>query len=94
MILNSSITACTPNLAGIGHGLLDGPRPAGYARWENFSKVIEKAVTSCSNAGYDQDDHFLEVTKKVDLGSGAVREILIEKRLAEVFLCPFLASLD
>jgi len=47
----------------------------GYARWENFAKVIEKAVTSCQKAGYDAGDHFLEITKMVDLGSGAKREI-------------------
>jgi DNA-damage-inducible protein D len=47
----------------------------GYLRWENFQKVIDKAVTSCKNAGYDPGDHFLDVTKKVVLGSGAVREI-------------------
>lgn len=47
----------------------------GYARWENFVKVMDKAVTSCKNAGYDPEDHFLEVTKMVDLGSGAQREI-------------------
>ncbi len=47
----------------------------GYARWENFAKVVEKAVASCRNAGCKPKDHFLEVTKKVDLGSGAQREI-------------------
>jgi len=47
----------------------------GYARWENFAKVIDRAVTSCKNAGYEPRDHFLGVTKMVDLGSGAKREI-------------------
>ncbi len=47
----------------------------GYARWENFAKVVEKAVNSCKNAGYEPQDHFLEVTKMVDVGSGAKREI-------------------
>lgn len=47
----------------------------GYARWENFARVIEKAVTSCQNAGYDPVDHFREITKLVDVGSGARREI-------------------
>lgn len=47
----------------------------GYARWENFSKVIQKAKTSCVNAGYDEKDHFLDVTKMVSLGSGAKRNI-------------------
>lgn len=46
-----------------------------YARWENFRKVIDKAITSCRTAGYEPEDHFLEVTKKVELGSGAVREV-------------------
>lgn len=47
----------------------------GYARWENFIKVIDKAITACRTAGYDPADHFLDVTKMVDLGSGAKREI-------------------
>jgi len=47
----------------------------GYARWENFYKVIEKAKIACKNAGYQIADHFLDITKKVELGSGALREI-------------------
>jgi DNA-damage-inducible protein D len=47
----------------------------GYAKWENFAKVIEKAITSCNNTGYGPADHFLEVRKMVDVGSGAKREI-------------------
>lgn len=47
----------------------------GYAKWENFAKVIDKAITSCENAGSDPKDHFLGIRKMVDLGSGAKREI-------------------
>lgn len=47
-----------------------------YKTWENFSKDIEKAVTSCKQAGSDPDDHFLGVTKMVDIGSGAQREVV------------------
>ena len=47
----------------------------GYDRWENFEKVIRKAVTSCATAGSEIEDHFLEVTKMVPLGSGAEREV-------------------
>jgi len=47
----------------------------GYARWENFAKVIEKAKTACKTAGFEVADHFLDITKKVPLGSGAEREI-------------------
>lgn len=47
----------------------------GYARWENFAKVIEKAQVACQGSGHEPDDHFLDVTKMVDLGSGATRAI-------------------
>jgi len=47
----------------------------GYAKWENFAKVIDKAITACQNSGYDPKDHFLDIRKMVDLGSGAKREI-------------------
>jgi len=47
----------------------------GYTKWENFSKVIDKAITSCEKAGFDPKDHFLGIRKMVDLGSGARREI-------------------
>ncbi len=40
----------------------------GYERWENFNRVIEKAVKSCVNSGYSKSDHFLDVTKMVPLG--------------------------
>lgn len=46
-----------------------------YARWENFNKAIERAKKACTNAGFDVEDHFREVTKMVPLGSGAEREI-------------------
>jgi len=47
----------------------------GYAKWENFAKVVEKAITACENSGCDPKDHFLGIRKMVDLGSGAQREI-------------------
>lgn len=46
----------------------------GYARWENFANVLEKAKTACQNSGYDTTDHFLDVTKKVNIGSGVQRK--------------------
>ena len=47
----------------------------GYARWENFSKVIDRAQVACKGSGHLPEDHFLDVTKMVDLGSGATRSI-------------------
>ena len=47
----------------------------GYAKWEKFNNVIEKAKEACLNAGENSDDHFLHVGKMVTLGSGAQREV-------------------
>jgi DNA-damage-inducible protein D len=47
----------------------------GYSKWDNFLKVIEKAKTSCENAGEKISDHFADLGKMVDLGSGSKREI-------------------
>ncbi len=46
-----------------------------YTEWRNFSEVIEKAKTSCLNSDQLVDNHFVEVNKMVDLGSGSSREI-------------------
>jgi len=47
----------------------------GYARWENFIVAINRALDSCKTQNINIDDHFREVTKMVELGSGAKREI-------------------
>jgi len=46
-----------------------------YGEWRNFLNVIEKAKTSCINSGQGSENHFVEVTKKVKIGSEAEREI-------------------
>ena len=46
-----------------------------YEEWRNLVKVIEKAKISCANAGQNQADHFVDVNKMVNLGSGSQREI-------------------
>jgi len=47
----------------------------GYSKWENFAKVIDKAKTACQTAGHLILDHFPDVRKMVDIGSGAERQI-------------------
>lgn len=41
----------------------------------NFSKVIEKAKESCTNAGESIFDHFPDVRKMLRIGSDADKEI-------------------
>ncbi len=42
----------------------------GYERWENFEKVVRRAMESCITSKIQVSDHFREVTKMVQLGSG------------------------
>ena len=47
----------------------------GYARWENFTIAIGRAVESCKSQNINVDDHFREVTKMISLAKGAKREV-------------------
>jgi len=47
----------------------------GYAKWSNFLNVVSKAKTACEVSGHEVADHFADVGKMVDLGSGSRREI-------------------
>ena len=47
----------------------------GYTEWRNFVQIIEKAKIACSNSGQKTSDHFVDVNKMVDLGSGSKREL-------------------
>jgi DNA-damage-inducible protein D len=47
----------------------------GYTEWRNFLKILEKAKLACENTGVAVSDHFVEVNKMVQLGSGAERNV-------------------
>jgi len=47
----------------------------GYTKWDNFLNAINKARTACEVSGHEVMDHFADVGKMVDLGSGSKREI-------------------
>jgi len=49
----------------------------GYEYWQNFEKVIKKAMTSAVSPEVNLrlEDHFSEVTKMVVIGSGAQRKV-------------------
>lgn len=42
-----------------------------YIKWENFSKVVEKAKTSIYKTGEPVENHFLDVRKMVSIGYAA-----------------------
>jgi len=47
----------------------------GYSKWDNFLNVLSKARTACEVSGHHVADHFADVGKMVDLGSGSQRQI-------------------
>lgn len=40
-----------------------------YTQWRNFTGVIDKAMLSCQNSGFECADHFVEVSKIVEAGA-------------------------
>lgn len=46
-----------------------------YPQWRNFLPVLDKAREACRNSGQPVDDHFADLRKMVEIGSGAQREL-------------------
>ena len=47
-----------------------------YSNWQNFEKIIDKAKVACQNSNAQVVDHFIDVSKMVQIGSGAYRKQL------------------
>ncbi|GHU94072.1 hypothetical protein FACS1894156_1820 [Bacteroidia bacterium] len=48
----------------------DFQKPLGYDKWENFSKVIDRAMLACDTSGFDISEHFPIVKKTVEMPIG------------------------
>lgn len=46
-----------------------------YADYRNFTSVIGKAKEACKNSGIPVENHFVDITEMVGIGSGAERPI-------------------
>ena len=47
-----------------------------YSKWENFHKVIKRAMIACETSNNKVSDHFPEFRKMVDIGSKTKRETI------------------
>lgn len=47
----------------------------GYAKWQNFEVAVKKAMVSAEGSKVPVQNHFTSVSKMVELGSGAKREL-------------------
>jgi DNA-damage-inducible protein D len=45
-----------------------------YQRWEDFQKIIGKALAACEGAGAAPRNHFRQTPKMINVGKGAQRE--------------------
>jgi len=74
--LNKSFEEAAYEESGVEYWLArDLQRLLEYDEWRNFTKVIDRAITSCRTAGQDPTNHFVGVNKMVGLGSGSHREL-------------------
>lgn len=47
----------------------------GYTRWEAFDDVVARAARTALNSGQTVENHFRQLTKMVDIGSGSKRAV-------------------
>jgi DNA-damage-inducible protein D len=62
----------------------------GYTEWRNFTAVITKAKTACEVSQHSVSNHFVDVNKMVDLGSGGKREV--EEIMLSRYACYLIAQ--
>ncbi len=62
----------------------------GYSEWRNFTAVVSKAKTACEVSDHAITDHFVDVNKMVDLGSGGQREV--EEIMLTRYACYLIAQ--
>jgi DNA-damage-inducible protein D len=53
----------------------DLQRVLGYAKWSNFSLVVDKAKQACGKSKMPVKDHFTDVSKMIELAKSASREV-------------------
>ncbi|HRP45129.1 MAG TPA: DNA damage-inducible protein D [Ginsengibacter sp.] len=47
----------------------------GYADWRNFLNAVNKAKESCETTGEAVSDHFVDITKTIQMPKGATKEV-------------------
>ena len=61
-----------------------------YAKWQNFKKIIEKAMIACKNSGISVKDCFTDVSKPIISGKG--KEEFIEDHKLTRYACYLIAQ--
>ena len=53
----------------------DGEYAAGDKAF-NYAALADKAMLACKNSGFDVGDHFVDVNKMIEIGSGAQKNVI------------------
>ena len=61
-----------------------------YSKWENFNKVIKKAIDACQNSAINYKEHFPDIRKTLEMPNNASKEI-IEYKLSR-YACYLIAQ--
>lgn len=61
-----------------------------YAKWQNFKKIVEKAMIACQNSDISIKDCFTDVSKPIISGKG--KEELIEDYELTRYACYLIAQ--
>ena len=61
----------------------------GYSKWENFEKVLDRAMVACKLSKYDVSNHFADVRKIVE--AGATTKKIIDYHLSR-YACYLIAQ--
>ena len=51
----------------------DMQRVLQYTKWENFNKVIDRAMLACKNSGLKISNHFFEIDKMIEMPTKPVK---------------------
>ncbi|OPZ76945.1 MAG: DNA-damage-inducible protein D [Alphaproteobacteria bacterium ADurb.Bin438] len=75
-VLKNTFDTCLNEDSGVEYWYArDLQKLLGYDKWDNFKEVIKKAKIACESSGNSVLDHFPDIGKMVDLGSGSKRSI-------------------
>ncbi len=61
-----------------------------YVKWQNFKKIIDKAMAACKNSGISMKDCFTDISKPIISGKG--KEEFIEDYKLTRYACYLIAQ--
>ena len=71
-------------MAAFGRRSCNGSWRTPASLWENFSRVIDRAILACKNSGFDIADHFLDVRKTIKMPKTAEKQVIEREEIRKL----------